>query len=265
LPFGAVTIPAVNDQKMVDQQGTLGMKVVATVAALITLGATPAFAQYDRPPLQGAVLAPYEMMTIVRSMGFDPISRPVLRGPVYVIRALDEDDLPVRVAIDAHTGNVVRVSEGGPGANLSGGWQRGRPGEFGLPPESVPPGAVYLPPRESGPREVMPPPPPPRPKVATRTPLPRAAPPQSKATATPPTPSPGAAAMADPKATPGKSVPAPVANKSSGTAAAQAPNNADNTAITGTITPTKPAEQPAQPAVAPETKPAELVPVAPLE
>lgn len=238
------------------------MKVIATFTAFMTLGAaTPVLAQYDRGPPQGAILPPYEMMTIVRSMGFDPISRPVLRGPVYVIRALDEDDLPVRVAIDARSGNVVRVTEGGPGMNFSGSWQGGRFGAYGLPPESVPPGAVYVPPREAAPPGLAPP----KPRVATRTPMPRAAPPQSKAAATPPTPSPGAAAMADPKATPGKSVPAPVANKPSSAVAAQAPTNADHTAITGTITSNKPAEHADRPAVGSETKPAELVPVAPLE
>ena len=68
-------------------------------------------------------MPPYEVLTIVRSMGFDPMSRPVLRGPVYVVRALDDDDIPVRVAIDARSGQVVRVTESGP--NDPGAWQGG--------------------------------------------------------------------------------------------------------------------------------------------
>ena len=244
------------------------MKVIATLAAVTLLGAAaPAFAQYDRAPPPGAatgmaILPPYEMLTIVRSMGFDPIARPVLRGPVYVIRALDEDDIPVRVAIDARSGNVVRVTEGGPG-----GGQGGRFGEYGLPPESVPPGAVYPAPRAAMTSLPAPPheaarPLPPRPRLAARTPMPRPAPPASKAATASPTPPPGAAAMADPKATPGKSVPAPVAGKPAGTIAGagqnkadQAPVNANMAATTAPTTPTKPGD--GRPSAAPQMKPAE--------
>jgi hypothetical protein len=231
------------------------MKAVATLAAVMMLGAaTPALAQYQSAPPPGAVMPPYEVLTIVRSMGFDPMSRPVLRGPVYVVRALDDDDIPVRVAIDARSGQVVRVTESG--INYPGSWPGVRSGAYVLPPETVPPGERYLPPREFG-RQVPPPH-----KLATRTPIPRAAPPQSRAAVGSPGSSPGsAAAMADPKTVPGKSVPAPVGGRPP-TSTTPPPTNADQVSITEATSPTTRGDRPAG---MPELKPTELVPVAPLE
>ncbi|MGZ5828430.1 MAG: hypothetical protein ACXWJW_07820 [Xanthobacteraceae bacterium] len=245
------------------------MKIAASSAAVLLGALTPALAQYASPPPYAVapryeavpqpdgVLPPYEVMTIVRSMGFDPITRPVLRGPIYVVRALDEENMPVRVAVDARSGNVLRVTEGGPYA--PGNWQAARAGAYMVPQETVPPSAAYSPPRDID-RQVAPPP---QPKVAARTPLPRPAPPHTK----PAAPSPGLAALPDPKATPGKSVPAPVANHgANATAAAASPakpdptaKSADHEAITGTTTSPNSATSPA---TIPELK---LVPVAPLE
>ena len=190
----------------------------AALTAFVSLGAaSPAAAQYQAPTY-GAALPPFEVMTIIRSMGFDPISRPVLRGPVYVVQALDDEGISVRVLVDAQRGNVIRVTESRPASVYAG-----LPPEAGFgprrsPPETVPPGAVYRPYEETPAPQAAHAPSPPRPKVATRTPLPRPAPPHSKAGATPPPVAGATAAIPDANKTPGKSIPAPVANKSATTA-----------------------------------------------
>jgi hypothetical protein len=245
---------------------------IAAISAVILLGAaTPALAQYAAAPpgplppyappqyaaapAAGVVLPPYEMMKITRSMGFDPISRPVLRGSVYVIRALDEEGIAVRVAIDARSGNVLRVTESRPYAR--GGWRD--EDTYMMPPETVPPGVAYPPPGDVERQSPSPLPP----KVAMRTPLPRPAPPQTKPA------KPALAALPDPKAIPGKSVPAPVANHAStGTTAAASTDGADQTtksadhdAITGTTAPPTTCNV----VTAPSAEELKLVPVAPLE
>ena len=153
----------------------------AALAAFVSLGAaSPAAAQYQAPPY-GAALPPFEVMTIIRSMGFDPISRPVLRGPVYVVQALDDEGISVRVLVDAQRGNVVRVTESRPDIRLcrfaarariraSAISTRNRAARCGLSSLRRKPSAAS---RKCAIAA--------RPKVATRTPLPRPAPPQSRA------------------------------------------------------------------------------------
>ena len=226
-------------------------RTVATLAAIVSLGvASPALAQYNAPPPPySAVLPPFEVMTIIRSMGFDPVSRPVLRGPVYVVNAVDDESIPVRVLVDARRGHVVRVTESPPRTAYVG-----RPPEAGFgprraPPETVPPGVVYRPYDDDLPLPAAQAPAPPKPKVAARTPLPRPAPPQSKAAATPPPVSGTAIVVPDAEKTPGKSIPAPVGNKSA---------TAADVTVTGST-------GAAPEAAAPELKPTVIVPVAPLE
>jgi hypothetical protein len=56
-------------------------------------------------------LAPSQIMMQVRRAGFEPISRPVQRGPVYVLSALDRDDVDVRLTVDAHNGRLLRIAD----------------------------------------------------------------------------------------------------------------------------------------------------------
>jgi hypothetical protein len=97
----------------------------------------------DIAPAARAALPPYEVVTIVRSMGFDPASRPVLRGPVWVVRAFDDQDMLVRVAVDARTGRVVNVAAARRGA-IYGGPRDARDDAdaYPVPPASVPGGRV---------------------------------------------------------------------------------------------------------------------------
>jgi hypothetical protein len=57
----------------------------------------------------GGGLPPYEIVTIVRSAGLDPIDRPVRRGPNYVLHAIGQNDQEVRVVVSAHRGEIVRI------------------------------------------------------------------------------------------------------------------------------------------------------------
>ena len=56
------------------------------------------------------VVPPYEVLTIVRSAGLDPIGQASRRGPIYVLRAIDDDDREVRVVVDARYGDIVSIT-----------------------------------------------------------------------------------------------------------------------------------------------------------
>jgi hypothetical protein len=89
------------------------VKAHTVCAAFIALAlALPAAAEPQRlaqASMAGA-LPPFEILTIVRSTGLDPLSRPVRRGPNYVLRAIDDDDREVRVLVDARSGEVLSVA-----------------------------------------------------------------------------------------------------------------------------------------------------------
>ena len=55
---------------------------------------------------------PTRCSTSVRSMGLEPADRPVLRGRVYVLRAVDAGQREKRVVVDARTGEVVGARRG---------------------------------------------------------------------------------------------------------------------------------------------------------
>jgi hypothetical protein len=112
--------------------------IYAALAVLALAG--PAAAQGFEP----GALPPYEIVTILRSTGLDPLGQPVRRGPHYVMRALDRTDREVRVVIAAHSGDIVSVTPvaGAPqmpprGGVTMGGYER------------MPPG--YIPPRNGAP------------------------------------------------------------------------------------------------------------------
>ena len=55
------------------------------------------------------MLPPYEVATILRSAGLDPVGPPRLQGPNYVVRAFDRRDREVRVIVNAQSGSIVAV------------------------------------------------------------------------------------------------------------------------------------------------------------
>jgi hypothetical protein len=84
-------------------------------ASLLLLVAAPVFAQtppaaaLPPPPLPG-YMAPYEITRIVRSAGFDPLTRPMREGTTYVVRANDYRGILMRVVVDAQTGAIRAVN-----------------------------------------------------------------------------------------------------------------------------------------------------------
>ena len=85
------------------------MRQASVFAVLAALGWTmaaplPASAQYGP-----GVLAPFEVVTILRSTDLQPVGRPVRRGAHYAVTAIDERGDDVRVLVDARSGEIVSV------------------------------------------------------------------------------------------------------------------------------------------------------------
>lgn len=85
----------------------------AAAAFLCIVAASPLAAQPAREFLQpaqfqgGDLLPPYEVNTILRSMGMSPLHRPFWRHGRYVVRALDNAGREMRVTVDARSGQVL--------------------------------------------------------------------------------------------------------------------------------------------------------------
>jgi len=95
----------------------LGSALVVLVAMppVLALAQSSGAARDTTWPVAGVsatlgMLAPAEIEAEVRRAGFEPISRPVQRGRVYVLFALDPYDIDVRLAVDAGSGRVLRVT-----------------------------------------------------------------------------------------------------------------------------------------------------------
>jgi hypothetical protein len=96
----------------------------ALASALVVFAAMPpvlALAQFNGAardiawppagvPATAGALAPPEIEAEVRRAGFEPMSRPVQRGRVYVLFALDPYDLDVKLTVDAGSGRVLWVA-----------------------------------------------------------------------------------------------------------------------------------------------------------
>lgn len=114
--------------------------VIGFAAAALGLAAllpAPAAAQGELPP--------FEAVTIIRSMGMDPLGRPVRRGSAYVLRALDAYGQEVTVTLDAREGRVLSVRPAMAAA-----------APYGPPPAAYPP-APYGNPPYAPPRYALPP------------------------------------------------------------------------------------------------------------
>jgi hypothetical protein len=91
------------------------------------------------------VLPPYEIMSIVRSTGLAPLTRPMRRGPYYVLVAVDRAGRQMRVVVDAQLGDIVNMRPAVAAATY--GPEAGRP-EVGRPEVGRPsglPGAAAVP------------------------------------------------------------------------------------------------------------------------
>jgi len=91
----------------------LAVSVLAppAVASALLMFSTPAHAEPMRlaQAVEYGGLPPYEIVTIVRSAGLDPIDQPIRRGPHYVLHAIGQDDQEVRVIVGARRGEIIRI------------------------------------------------------------------------------------------------------------------------------------------------------------
>jgi hypothetical protein len=193
-----------------------------------TVATAGAQAVYAGPGfLPDPALPPYEIMSIVRSTGLAPLTRPMRRGPYYVLVAVDRVGRQMRVVVDAQLGDIVNLRPalaadsygpevgrptGSPGVaaalpDTAGAVASHPSGDMALPPtppRSIPnvragvnaPNPAPSPTRVAVAEPALPPPPPlprPRPKVAL---IEAPAPAPADAPAGPPTAKPPAAAAA---------------------------------------------------------------------
>jgi hypothetical protein len=100
-----------------------------------TAGTAGAQTIYPGPELSDPALPPYEIMSIVRSTGLAPLTRPTRRGPYYVLVAVDRAGRQMRVVVDAQLGDIVNLRPAL--AAGSYGPEVGRP--VGLPGVAAPP------------------------------------------------------------------------------------------------------------------------------
>jgi hypothetical protein len=125
----------------------LGFGAAAGTAAAQAVYAAPGYAAPGYPGYAGPGYAPsgpsdravppYEIMSIVRSTGLAPLTRPMRRGPYYVLVAVDRAGRQMRVVVDAQLGDIVNMRPAM--ATTAYGPELGRP--YG-PPAAVPPGPV---------------------------------------------------------------------------------------------------------------------------
>lgn len=112
------------------------MKHRMLFAALAVLAlSAPAAAEPLRLAQAGTpgFLVPRQVIAIVRSTGFDPLDRPMRRGPHYLVRAIDNRDREVTVVVSGLSGEIVSVTPATIGSQMP---PRGAVGRY----ERTPPG-----------------------------------------------------------------------------------------------------------------------------
>jgi hypothetical protein len=91
----------------------LKKQLAACIGLLLLCFATTRLAQaqsaYMGPGIPNPALPPYEIMSIVRSTGLAPLTRPMRRGPYYVLVAVDRVGRQMRVVVDAQLGDIVNL------------------------------------------------------------------------------------------------------------------------------------------------------------
>jgi hypothetical protein len=112
-----------------------GLLFLALGGAAFLAAPLPALAQADSArdlapelswwPAAADALPPAEILDAVRRQGFHPVSRPVQRERVYVLFAVDQDDMEVKLTVDAATGGVLW--------GVAAVAHFGGPGHFGYP------------------------------------------------------------------------------------------------------------------------------------
>src|SRR5258708_7498215 len=91
--------------------GTIVKRSMIYTALAVLALSMPAAAQGYQPGAKPpGAMPPYEILTMLRSTGFDPIGQPVRRGPNYMLRAIDDNDREVNLVINARSGDIVSVT-----------------------------------------------------------------------------------------------------------------------------------------------------------
>jgi hypothetical protein len=88
------------------------LMVLVAVAALggtLTFVTAGSFKRGEQVTAADALPA-FEILTTVRTMGINPISEPVRRGPYYVLQAYDARGIQVRVVADAQFGDILSIA-----------------------------------------------------------------------------------------------------------------------------------------------------------
>jgi hypothetical protein len=85
----------------------MSISAVALVIGLAAADCANAQAVYVGPRAYEPILRPYEVMSIVRSAGLNPLTRPLRRGATYVVVAADRTGGRMRVVVDAFRGNIL--------------------------------------------------------------------------------------------------------------------------------------------------------------
>jgi hypothetical protein len=234
--------------------------VFVAVAAVLGLAQSKSVAQDLTRPMagdwaMGGMLAPADIIIAARRAGFEPISRPVQRGPVYVLFALDDGDVDVKLTVDARSGRVLWVGDV-IGARYGGYYGYPAPPRYGRPP--MPPADIpdlghgrnnFRPDRTTASVRRSPPLPRIRPADLTSVNKQGAAPAQAAAKESAP---PAAASLPSPSP-----LPNPPPRAGEGRVGAAGGKGADDAA--------PPGRSGAVPAAKPPPAPPTMVPVAPLE
>lgn len=84
---------------------------LAVAVVLAMSGTTPVAADSIRlaQTFAADVIPPYEVFTIIRSVGLRPLGRPHHRGRFYIVNAVDARGEEVRVVVDAYAARVVSI------------------------------------------------------------------------------------------------------------------------------------------------------------
>jgi hypothetical protein len=120
--------------------------VFAAMPPVLGLAQSSGAARDTNWPVVGAaaplgMLAPPQIEAAVRQAGFEPTSRAVQRGRVYVLFALDPYDTDVKVTVDAGSGRVLWVTDAIGPRYAGAGYYSYRPwSRYGRPP--TPPGDI---------------------------------------------------------------------------------------------------------------------------
>ena len=83
--------------------------IARLAAPAVIVGALVAGPAGAQPAPMVAGLPAFEIVTILRSTGFEPIGRPVRAPGVFFVRAIDPYDEEVRLTVDARSGRILAV------------------------------------------------------------------------------------------------------------------------------------------------------------